>query len=407
MGNTVIVVEHEEEVIRAADYIVDIGPDAGENGGRVVYSGDFDKLDTATNSYTADYILGRRRIEIPATARGWSNYLWLKGCRQNNLKNISVKIPLGVMTCVTGVSGSGKSSLVRDILYPALRRELADTGDHPGDFDGLSGDVSLLRGVEMVDQNPIGKSSRSNPAIYIKAWDEIRKLFAEQPYAKHNGITASYFSFNAAGGRCEVCHGEGSIKVGMQFMADITLTCEACGGRRFKDEVLEVKYRDKSVCDILDMSVDEAIAFFRQDEKACRRIVERLQTLSDVGLGYLTLGQPCTTLSGGESQRIKLAAELSKTDTGRTLYILDEPTTGLHFEDIRQLLSVINKLVDRGNTAIVIEHNLDVIKVADHLIDIGPEGGAGGGEVIATGRPADIAAEERSATGKFLRQMGL
>ena len=404
MGNTVIVVEHEEEVIRAADYIVDIGPDAGENGGRVVYSGDFDKLDTATNSYTADYILARRRIEIPVTTRGWSNYLWLKGCRQNNLKNISVKIPLGVMTCVTGVSGSGKSSLVRDILYPALRRELADTGDHPGDFDGLSGDVSLLRGVEMVDQNPIGKSSRSNPAIYIKAWDEIRKLFAEQPYAKHNGVTASYFSFNAAGGRCEVCQGEGSIKVGMQFMADITLTCEACGGRRFKDEVLEVKYRDKSVCDILGMSVDEAIAFFRQDEKACRRIVERLQTLSDVGLGYIKLGQSSSTLSGGESQRVKLASYLAREFTDkRMMFIFDEPTTGLHIHDINSLLKAFNALIVAGHTIVIVEHNMEVIKCADHIIDLGVEAGDGGGNIVFEGTPQELAKCDQSHTAKFLK----
>ncbi|MBR2326743.1 MAG: excinuclease ABC subunit UvrA, partial [Alistipes sp.] len=295
MGNTVIVVEHEEEVIRSADFIVDIGPEAGKNGGRVVYSGDLEHLPTAENSYTADYLSGRREIAVPQSVRGWSNFIKLNGCRHNNLKNITVKIPLGVMTCITGVSGSGKSSLARDILYPALHRELADTGDHPGDFDGLSGDISLLKGVEMVDQNPIGKSSRSNPAIYIKAWDEIRKLFAEQPYAKHNNISASHFSFNSAGGRCEVCQGEGAIKVPMQFMADITLTCEACNGKRFKDDVLEVKYRDKSCSDILDMSVDEAIAFFSEDAKECRRIIERLQTLSDVGLGYIKLGQPSST----------------------------------------------------------------------------------------------------------------
>lgn len=405
MGNTVIVVEHEEEVIRAADYIIDIGPEAGKHGGRVVYSGDLKHLDTAKESYTADYIAGRRSIEAPQTSRGWSNYLMLKGCRQNNLKNITVKIPLGVMTCVTGVSGSGKSSLVRDILYPALRRQLSDSGDHPGDFDGISGDISLLRGVEMVDQNPIGKSSRSNPAIYIKAWDEIRKLFAEQPYAKHNNISASHFSFNASGGRCEVCQGEGSIKVSMQFMADITLTCEACGGKRFKDEVLEVKYRDKSVCDILDMSVDEAIAFFKEDAKGCRRIIERLQTLSDVGLGYIKLGQPSSTLSGGESQRVKLASYLAKEFTDkRMMFIFDEPTTGLHIHDINRLLKAFNALIVAGHTVVVVEHNMEVIKCADHVIDLGPEAGDGGGEVVFEGLPSDIVKCKKSHTATFLKK---
>ncbi|MBR4850269.1 MAG: excinuclease ABC subunit UvrA [Alistipes sp.] len=403
MGNTVIVVEHEEEVIRAADHIIDIGPEAGANGGRVVYNGDFEHLATATEGYTADYISGRREIAVPLSTRGWSNYIKLNGCRHNNLKNITVKIPLGVMTCITGVSGSGKSSLARDILYPALHRHLADTGDHPGDFDGLSGDMSLLRGVEMVDQNPIGKSSRSNPAIYIKAWDEIRKLFAEQPYAKHNNISPSHFSFNSAGGRCEMCQGEGSIKVGMQFMADITLTCEACGGKRFKDEVLEVKYRDKSVSDILDMSVDEAIAFFGEDAKECRRIVERLKTLSDVGLGYVKLGQPSSTLSGGESQRVKLASYLAREFTDkRMMFIFDEPTTGLHIHDINRLLKAFNALIAAGHTVVIVEHNMEVIKCADHIIDLGPEAGAEGGTIVFEGTPKELAKCKDSHTAKFL-----
>ena len=403
MGNTVIVVEHEEEVIRSADHIIDIGPEAGANGGRVVYNGDLEHLTTATESYTADYISGKREIAIPSSTRGWSNYIKLNGCRHNNLKNITVKIPLGVMTCITGVSGSGKSSLARDILYPALHRELADTGDHPGDFDGLSGDTSMLRGVEMVDQNPIGKSSRSNPAIYIKAWDEIRKLFAEQPYAKHNNISPSHFSFNSAGGRCEVCQGEGSIKVGMQFMADITLTCEACGGKRFKDEVLEVKYRDKSVSDILDMSVDEAIAFFSEDAKECRRIIERLKTLSDVGLGYVKLGQPSSTLSGGESQRVKLASYLAREFTDkRMMFIFDEPTTGLHIHDINRLLKAFNALIQAGHTVVIVEHNMEVIKCADHIIDLGPEAGTEGGTIVFEGTPAELAKCDKSHTAKFL-----
>ena len=403
MGNTVIVVEHEEEVIRAADHIIDIGPEAGANGGRVVYNGDFEHLAAATEGYTADYISGRREIAVPPSTRGWSNFIKLNGCRHNNLKNISVKIPLGVMTCITGVSGSGKSSLARDILYPALHRHLADTGDHPGDFDGLSGDMSLLRGVEMVDQNPIGKSSRSNPAIYIKAWDEIRKLFAEQPYAKHNNISPSHFSFNSAGGRCEMCQGEGSIKVGMQFMADITLTCEACGGKRFKDEVLEVKYRDKSVSDILDMSVDEAIAFFSEDAKECRRIVERLKTLSDVGLGYVKLGQPSSTLSGGESQRVKLASYLAREFTDkRMMFIFDEPTTGLHIHDINRLLKAFNALIAAGHTVVIVEHNMEVIKCADHIIDLGPEAGSEGGTIVFEGTPTELAKCKDSHTAKFL-----
>ena len=406
MGNTVIVVEHEEEVIRAADHIIDIGPEAGANGGRVVYNGDLENLATATESYTADYISGNRKIAIPSSTRGWSNYIKLKGCRHNNLKNITVKIPLGVMTCITGVSGSGKSSLARDILYPALHRHLADTGDHPGDFDDLSGDMSLLRGVEMVDQNPIGKSSRSNPAIYIKAWDEIRKLFAEQPYAKHNNISPSHFSFNSAGGRCEVCQGEGCIKVGMQFMADITLTCEACGGKRFKDEVLEVKYRDKSVSDVLDMSVDEAIAFFSEDAKECRRIIERLKTLSDVGLGYVKLGQPSSTLSGGESQRVKLASYLAREFTDkRMMFIFDEPTTGLHIHDINRLLKAFNALIAAGHTVVIVEHNMEVIKCADHIIDLGPEAGAEGGTIVFEGSPKELAHCDNSHTAKFLRKL--
>ena len=404
MGNTVIVVEHEEEVIRAADHIIDIGPEAGKEGGRVVYNGNLEHLADAEQSYTADYLTGRREIATPLSTRGWSNYIKLRGCRHNNLKNITVKIPLGVMTCITGVSGSGKSSLARDILYPALHRHLADTGDKPGDFDGLEGDMSLLRGVELVDQNPIGKSSRSNPAIYIKAWDEIRKLFAEQPYAKHNNISASHFSFNSVGGRCEVCQGEGVIKVPMQFMADITLTCEACNGRRFKDEVLEVKYRGRSCSDILDMSVDEAIALFKEDEKACRRIIERLQTLSDVGLGYVKLGQPSSTLSGGESQRVKLASYLAKEFSDkRMMFIFDEPTTGLHIHDINRLLKAFNALIAAGHTVVIVEHNMEVIKCADHIIDLGPEAGVGGGKIVFEGSPKELTNCTASHTGRFLR----
>ena len=367
LGNTVIVVEHEEEVIRAADWIVDIGPKAGYNGGEVVFSGTLPQLLKSRKSLTADYLTGRCEIAVPTTERGWSNSITVKGARENNLRNIDVRIPLGVMTCITGVSGSGKSSLAKGILYPALRRMLYDTGVKPGDFDGLAGDVQLLKSVEMVDQNPIGKSSRSNPVTYIKAYDEIRKLFSDQPYAQHNGLGASAFSFNIAGGRCEECQGEGVIKVSMQFMADVELVCEACGGRRFRDEVLEVKYRGKSIYDVLEMTVDDAIAFFGEEEKnaTCRRIVERLQPLQDVGLGYIKLGQSSSTLSGGESQRVKLASFLTKDSAqGGVMFIFDEPTTGLHFHDISKLLAAFNALIERGHTIVIVEHNMDIIKCA-------------------------------------------
>lgn len=405
LGNTVIVVEHEEEIIRAADYIVDIGPEAGENGGRVVYSGDLAGL-LKSDGLTADYLSGRRKIAIPSSTRGWSNSITIKGARENNLKNITVRIPLGVMTCVTGVSGSGKSSLVKSILYPALHRQLADTGDRPGDFYGLEGDVSMLGSVEIVDQNPIGKSSRSNPVTYIKAYDEIRKLFADQPYAKHNGIGAGWFSFNVPGGRCEECQGEGVIKVGMQFMADIELVCEACGGKRFKDEVLEVKYRDKNICDVLDMSIDEAIDFFAADSTnaTCRRIVERLRPLQRVGLGYIKLGQSSSTLSGGESQRVKLASFLSKENNARNImFIFDEPTTGLHFHDINKLLEAFAALIENGHTIVVVEHNPDVIKCADWVVDLGPEAGDKGGNLVCEGTPRKIAGCKESYTGQFLK----
>ena len=367
LGNTVIVVEHEEEVIRAADYIVDIGPKAGYNGGEVVFSGTLPQLLKSRKSLTADYLTGRRAIAPPATERGWSNSILIEGARENNLRNIDVRIPLGVMTCITGVSGSGKSSLAKGILYPALRRLLFDTGVKPGDFDGIGGDVQLLRSVEMIDQNPIGKSSRSNPVTYIKAYDEIRKLFADQPYAQHTGLGASSFSFNIAGGRCEECQGEGVIKVSMQFMADVELVCEACGGKRFRDEILEVKYRGKSIYDVLEMTVDDAIAFFGENKKdpTCKRIVERLKPLQDVGLGYIRLGQSSSTLSGGESQRVKLASFLTKDSAqGGVMFIFDEPTTGLHFHDINKLLAAFNALMERGHTIGIVEHNMDVIKCA-------------------------------------------
>ena len=406
LGNTVIVVEHEEEVIRAA-VVARLGADVDDVvGGEVVFSGTLPQLLKSRKSLTADYLTGRRAIAPPATERGWSNSILIQGARENNLRNIDVRIPLGVMTCITGVSGSGKSSLAKGILYPALRRLLFDTGVKPGDFDGIGGDVQLLRSVEMIDQNPIGKSSRSNPVTYIKAYDEIRKLFADQPYAQHTGLGASSFSFNIAGGRCEECQGEGVIKVSMQFMADVELVCEACGGKRFRDEILEVKYRGKSIYDVLEMTVDDAIAFFGEDKKdpTCKRIVERLKPLQDVGLGYIKLGQSSSTLSGGESQRVKLASFLTKDSAqGGVMFIFDEPTTGLHFHDINKLLAAFNALIERGHTIVIVEHNMDVIKCADWVVDLGPEAGTGGGRVVFEGTPRNLEQCPASYTGKYLR----
>ncbi len=401
-GNSVIVVEHDEEMMRSADYIVDVGPKAGRRGGQIVATGTIDDI-MRSNSITADYLCGRRKIEIPDKLRaGTGEKLTLRGARGNNLKGVDVEFPLGKFICVTGVSGSGKSTLINETLRPILSRHLYRSFDQPLPYDSVEG-LEHIDKLVVVDQSPIGRTPRSNPATYSNVFSDIRKLFEATPDAQVRGFKAGRFSFNVRGGRCEECRGAGVQTIEMNFLPDVYVRCKACGGHRYNRETLEVKYKGKSIDEVLNMTVNIAVDFFAN----IPNIYQKLKAIQDVGLGYLTLGQPCTTLSGGESQRIKLAAELSKTDTGRTLYILDEPTTGLHFEDIRQLLSVINKLVDRGNTAIVIEHNLDVIKVADHLIDIGPEGGAGGGEIIATGRPADVAAEERSATGKFLRQMGL
>lgn len=405
LGNTVIVVEHEEEVIRAADYIVDIGPRAGELGGRVVFNGPLDKLlNEPSESLTADYLTGRRSITAPQSFRSPAGHIIVRGARENNLKGIDVSIPLGVMTCITGVSGSGKSSFVKGILYPALRRQLTETGLKPGDFDSLEGDLGLLSSVELVDQNPIGKSSRSNPVTYIKAYDEIRRLYADQPYAKHNGMGPSHFSFNIASGRCEECQGDGVIKVSMQFMADIELKCEACGGRRFKDEILEVRWHEKSIYDVLEMTIDEAIEFFGAGkESICRRIVERLQPLQDVGLGYIKLGQSSSTLSGGESQRVKLASYmLRENSAGRVMFIFDEPTTGLHFHDINKLLAAFDALIERGHSVVIVEHNMDVIKCADWVIDLGPEAGDRGGEIVFEGTPRELQQCEKSHTGQFL-----
>ena len=406
LDNTVIVVEHEEEIMRAADWIVDMGPEAGVCGGEVVYNGPAKDILAAKNSLTAEYLSGRMQIATPERRRAAAGWVRIKGARHNNLKNIDVDIPLGVFTCITGVSGSGKSSLADDILYPALMRKLKETTLTPGDHDSIQVDSVQLQSVEMVSQSPIGKSTRSNPVTYIKAYDEIRKLFADQPYAKHTGIQPAAFSFNMPGGRCEECEGEGVIKVSMQFMADVELQCEACGGMRFKPEILEVKYNGKNIYDILNMSVDEAIDFFSADmnNTTCKRIVERIRPLQMVGLGYVKLGQSSSTLSGGESQRVKLASFLTKErSTEKIMFIFDEPTTGLHFHDIGRLLKAFDALIERGHTVVVVEHNMDVIKCADWVVDLGPEAGSEGGNIVVAGTPEQVAKCKESYTGKFLK----
>ena len=401
-GNSVIVVEHDEEMMRSADYIVDVGPKAGRRGGHIVAAGTIDDI-MRSNTITADYLCGRRKIEIPEHLRPGSGHsIIIRGARGNNLKGIDVEFPLGKFICVSGVSGSGKSTLINETLRPILSRQLYRSLDQPLPYDSIEG-TEYVDKLVVVDQSPIGRSPRSNPATYSGVFSDIRKLFEATPDAQIRGFKAGRFSFNVRGGRCEECRGAGVQTIEMNFLPDVYVTCKACGGHRYNRETLEVKYKGRNIDEVLNMTVNIAVDFFA----SIPSIYNKLKAIQDVGLGYLTLGQPCTTLSGGESQRIKLAAELSKQDTGHTLYILDEPTTGLHFEDIRQLLDVINKLVDRGNTAIVIEHNLDVIKVADHVIDIGPEGGAAGGHIVAQGTPHDIAQCEASATGIFLHDMGL
>lgn len=402
LGNTVVVVEHDEEIIRAADYIIDIGPNAGRLGGEIVYQGNMDDLQKGSNSYTVRYLLGEENIEIPKCHRPWNNYIEIKGARENNLKGVDVKFPLNVMTVVTGVSGSGKSTLVRDVFYKALKREYSESSDRPGEFLSLEGDIRMVNDIEFVDQNPIGKSSRSNPVTYIKAYDEIRKLFAEQPLAKQMGYTAGYFSFNTEGGRCEECKGDGTVTVEMQFMADLVLECESCHGKRFKNDTLEVKFQDKNIYDILEMTVNQAVEFFT--EHGQKKIVKKLIPLQDVGLGYIKLGQASSTLSGGENQRVKLAYFLSIEKAQPTIFVFDEPTTGLHFHDIKKLLEAFDALISRGHTIVIIEHNMDVIKCADYVIDLGPEGGNMGGNLVVAGTPEEVARCAASYTGQFLKE---
>ena len=405
LGNTVVVVEHDEEIISNADYLIDVGPEAGRNGGRITYQGPVDQLASATESYTARYMTGALSIPVPRQRRQSSQYIEVKGATQNNLKNIDVKFPLGVMTVVTGVSGSGKSTLVGKILYPALARHFDQSADTPGSHSGIGGDLSRLSAVEFIDQGPIGKSTRSNPATYLKAFDEIRQLFAQQQLSKQMGYNAGFFSFNSPGGRCEECKGDGFITIEMQFMADITLTCEACHGKRFSRNALDVTYRDMTISDVLDMTVNQAIEFFSESNTYNEyRIVRRLKPLQDVGLGYIKLGQSSSTLSGGENQRVKLAYYLSGERQGNTLFIFDEPTTGLHFHDINTLMHSFNQLIGNGHTVVIIEHNLDVIKCADHIIDMGPEGGENGGTVVVTGTPEQVAQCAESYTGHFLAE---
>ena len=404
LGNTVIVVEHDEEIIRAADYIIDMGPKAGRLGGEVVYQGDLSKLEKATKSYTVRYLTGEEKIETPAHRRKWNNYIKIEGAAHNNLKGIDVIFPLHIMTVVTGVSGSGKSSLVRDVFFKSLSRFYEEDGEQPGIFNRLSGDMHLVKHIEFVDQNPIGKSSRSNPATYLKAFDEIRKLYADQQAAKQMGFTPAYFSFNVEGGRCEECKGDGTITVEMQFMADITLTCESCHGKRFKQDILEIEYRGKNINDVLEMTINQAIEFFSEQQgSAEKKIIKRLKPLQDVGLGYIKLGQASSTLSGGENQRVKLAYFLSNEKQEPTIFVFDEPTTGLHFHDIKTLLKAFDSLIEKGHTVVIIEHNMDVIKCADYVIDMGPEGGDKGGFLVCAGTPEDIASCEKSYTGKYLK----
>lgn len=406
LGNTVIVVEHDEDIIRSADYLIDLGPDAGRLGGDIVYQGEPSHITNEEqqknkDSYTIKYLLGTEEIALPKNHRSWNKKIVLKGARMNNLKGIDVEFPLNIFNVVTGVSGSGKSSLVRGILYPALKRKLDEVADMPGEYSAMEGDWDSIKHVEMVNQNPIGKSSRSNPATYVKAFDDIRQLFADQPLSQQMGFTAQYFSFNAEGGRCENCKGTGVITVEMQFMADLELVCDSCHGKRFKKDILDVKYAGKNINDVLEMTVSEAITFFTENKQ--KSIVNKLKPLEDVGLGYIKLGQSSSTLSGGENQRVKLAYFLGQEKSDPTLFIFDEPTTGLHFHDIKKLLKAFDALIQHGHSVIVIEHNLDIIKCADNIIDLGPDGGDKGGNLVFTGTPEAIIDCCESVTGKYLK----
>lgn len=406
LGNTVIVVEHDEDIMREADQLIDIGPEAGIHGGELVAKGTYDEILKTKKGYTAAYLSGEKQVPVPVNRRKWKDYIFVEGAFQNNLKNVDVKIPLNVLTVVTGVSGSGKTSLIKEVFYPAVKKMLGGYAGKTGHHKSVSGDVNRLSDVELVDQNPIGKSSRSNPVTYVKAYDEIRSLFANQALAKNRGYKPGYFSFNIEGGRCETCKGDGKVKIEMQFMADIELTCEECKGKRFKEEVLDVEFRSKNISEILDMSVNEAIDFFDHEKAKSteKKIIEKLKALQDTGLGYVKLGQPSSTLSGGEAQRIKLAFFLSKGYSEKPLFfIFDEPTTGLHFHDINKLYASFEALIRKGHTVLVIEHNMDVIKCADHIIDLGPEGGDQGGEIVFSGTPEDLAKEDKSYTGRFLK----
>ena len=407
LGNTVVVVEHDEEIMRAADYLIDIGPDAGRLGGEIVFQGNASDINKASlkkypKSYTVKYLTGTEKIPVPKSRRPWNLHIDIKGARMNNLRGIDVQIPLNVMTVVTGVSGSGKSSLIKGILYPALKRHLGEVYDAPGEYLGLAGDTDAVKHVEFVDQNPIGKSTRSNPATYVKAYDAIRDLYAEQPLSKQMGFSAQYFSFNAEGGRCEECKGAGTITVEMQFMADLVLECEACHGHRFKHDILDVNYCGKNIDDVLNMTISEALEFFTEHQQDT--IVKRLKTLEDVGLGYIKLGQNSSSLSGGENQRVKLAYFIGQEKQEPTLFIFDEPTTGLHFHDIHKLLESFNALIMRGHSILIIEHNLEIVKCADHVIDLGPDGGDKGGNLVVAGTPEEVAACKDSLTGKYLKE---
>jgi len=399
LGNSVIVVEHEEEIMRAADQIIDIGPEAGIHGGELVYQGRIEELNGHPQTHTLRYLNGIDKIQVPKNRRKWSRSILIKGARENNLKNIDVEFPLGVLTVVTGVSGSGKSTLVNNILYPAVGKILGTVGEATGKFDKLEGDFGRVTQIEFVDQNPIGKSSRSNPVTYVKAYDAIRQLMADQPLSKQRSYQPKHFSFNIEGGRCEACQGEGTVKIEMQFMADIYLTCESCHGKRFQSEVLEVTYKEKNISEILDLTIDEAIDFFEE----VNPIISKLKSLQEVGLGYVHLGQSSNSLSGGEAQRVKLASYLGKnTESGHILFIFDEPTTGLHFHDIHKLLKSIQALINQGNSVVIIEHNIEVIKCADWIIDLGPEGGDKGGDVVYQGVPEGLLKVAESHTASYL-----